>query len=267
MPAPASHGRGLLDDQHVGDQAGDAAIAVAADPGRVGAVAPAGGEGEQVGAGLRIGDAMAVLALRLPERAWAQAMAWFTELAAGPAVAPQTRLAAVVQRARCAPEQIGDDTIATAIGLLRALDDAAVPAEAWCDPPRPAGSAASGDGAPPQIVAAFEDLERHRQIHAPTTDLLHTFHWTLAAKVPQRTALLAEHLRSRDPDSCLDALQMSAELMKSCRGDHTRLVILVAEHLNAHHSQVAAEASATLNACHAIAEPAREALAAHAQSV
>lgn len=212
---------------------------------------------------LLIVEAMAALALRLPERAEAQAMAWFTELAADAAVAPQTRLAAVVQRARCAPEQIGDDTIATAITLLRELEDAAVPAEAWCDPTRPAGPAASGDGAPPQIVAAFEDLERHRQIHSPTTDLLRTFHRTLAAKVPQRTALLAEQLRSRDPGSCLDAIRMSAELMKSWRGDHTRLITLVAEQLNASHDQVAAEAAATLNACHAIAEPARKALAAH----
>jgi hypothetical protein len=212
---------------------------------------------------LLIVEAMATLALRLPERAKAQAMAWFTELAADSTAAPQIRLAAVVQRARCAPKRIGDGTIATAIGLLRELEDAAVPAEAWCDPPRPAGPKASEDGAPPQVVAAFEDLERHRQIHSPTTDLLRTFHWTLAAKVPQRVALLAEQLRSRDPGSCLDAIRMSAELMKSWRGDHARLIILVAEHLNTFHDQVAAEAAATLNSCHAIAEPAREALAAH----
>ncbi|QKW32858.1 HEAT repeat domain-containing protein [Actinomadura sp. NAK00032] len=212
---------------------------------------------------LLIVEAMGALALRLPERAQVQAMTWFTELAADSAATPQTRLAAVVQRARCAPEQIGDDTIATAVGLLRELDAAAVPAEAWCDPPRPAGPAASGDGAPPQIAAAFEDLERHRQVFSPTTDLLRSFHWTLAARVSQRTTLLAEQLRSRDPGSRLDAIRMSADLMKSWRGDHARLVSLVAEHLSASHAQVAAEAAATLNACHAIAEPAREALAAH----
>ncbi|QKG23872.1 HEAT repeat domain-containing protein [Actinomadura verrucosospora] len=212
---------------------------------------------------LLIVEAMANLRLRLPEHAEAQAMAWFTELAADSAMAPQTRLAAVVQQARCAPGQISDDTIATAISLLRELEDGAVPAEAWCDPPRPAGSAASGEGAPPQIVAAFEDLERNRRIHSPTTDLLRSFHGTLAARVPQRTALLAEQLRSRDPGSRLDAVRMSAELMTSWRGDHTRLIMLVAEHLNAPDDQVAAEAAAALNSCHAIAEPAREALAAH----
>ncbi|MEU8125234.1 HEAT repeat domain-containing protein [Spirillospora sp. NPDC049024] len=212
---------------------------------------------------LLIVEAMAILALRLPERAEAQVMAWFTELAADPTTAPQTRLAAVVQRARCAPERIDDGTIATAINLLRELEDAAVTAEAWCDPPRPASPTASEDEAPPQVVAAFEDLERHRQLHSLTTDLLHTFHSTLAAKVPQRTALLAEQLCSRDLGSCLDAIRMGAGLMKSWRGDHARLINLVAEHLNAPHDQVAAEAAATLNSCHAIAEPAREALAAH----
>ncbi|MEV5831571.1 HEAT repeat domain-containing protein, partial [Spirillospora sp. NPDC052242] len=212
---------------------------------------------------LLIVEAMANLALRLPERTKAQAIAWFAELAANPSTAPQTRLAAVVQRARCASERIGDDTITTAIGLLRELQDADVPVEAWCDPPHPAEPAVSGDGAPPQIVAAFEDLERDGQIYSPTTALLRTFHGTLAARVPQRTALLAEQLRSRDPGSRLDAIRMSAELMTSWRGDHARLIMLVAEHLNASHDQVAAEAAATLNSCHVIAEPAREALAAH----
>ncbi|GGV42697.1 hypothetical protein GCM10010182_79220 [Actinomadura cremea] len=212
---------------------------------------------------LLIVEAMANLALRLPERTEDQAMAWFAELAADSSTAPQTRLAAVVQRARCASERIGDDTLTTAIGLLRELQDAAVPAEAWCDPPHPAKPAVSEKGAPPQIVAAFEDLARHGQIYSPTTALLRTFHGTLAARVPQRTALLAEQLRSRDPGSRLDALRMSAELMTSWRGDHARLIMLVAEHLNAPHDQVAAEAAATLNSCHVIAEPAREALAAH----
>ncbi|OLT31875.1 hypothetical protein BJF79_08760 [Actinomadura sp. CNU-125] len=205
---------------------------------------------------------MADLALRLPEHT-DEAMAWFTDLGADSTTVPQTRLAVVVQRARCVPGQVGDDTVTAAIELLRELDDAAVPAEAWCDPSRLASPAAAGDGAPPQIVAAFQDLERDRRIHSPITDLLRTFHWTLAGKVPERTALLAEQLRSRDPGSCLDAVRMSAELMTTWRGDHTRLVMLVAEHLNASRDQVAAEAAATLDSCHVIAEPARGALAAH----
>jgi hypothetical protein len=98
---------------------------------------------------------------------------------------------------------------------------------------------------------------------APTTDLLRTFHRALAARIPQRTALLAEQLRSPNPGSRLDAIRICAELMKSWRGDHTSLIMLVAEHLGATNHEVAAEAAAVLEACHRIAEPAREALAAH----
>lgn len=45
------------------------------------------------------------------------------------------------------------------------------------------------------------------------------------------------------------------KLMKSWRGDHTRLVLLVAEHLRARRDQVAAKAAAALESCHAAAEP------------
>ncbi|WP_026402051.1 hypothetical protein [Actinomadura rifamycini] len=202
-------------------------------------------------------EAMANLALRLPEHA-EEATAWFAALAADPHAVPETRLAAVVQRARCAPGQVDEGTVAAAIELLREADVGGAE-EAWGSPPRPA---VPGDG-PPQIVAAFEDLERHRSVHSPTTDLLRTFHGTLAERVPARTTLLAEQLRSRDPGARLDAIRMSRELMAGWRGDHARLVMLVAEHLGASHPQVAAEAAAALNSCHAIAEPAREALAAY----
>jgi hypothetical protein len=71
--------------------------------------------------------------------------------------------------------------------------------------------------------------------------------------------LLAEQLRSPDPGSRVDAIRMSAELMKSWRGDHASLVMLVAGQLGAASREVAAEAAAALEACHPIAEPAREA--------
>ena len=56
---------------------------------------------------------------------------------------------------------------------------------------------------------------------------------------------------------------MSAELMKSWRGDHAPLIMLVAGQLGAASVEVAAEAASVLEACHPIAEPAREKLAAH----
>ncbi|MGI8333613.1 HEAT repeat domain-containing protein [Actinomadura scrupuli] len=208
---------------------------------------------------LLVVETMATLALRLPT--WSdEAMAWLAGLAADSAAGTETRLAAVVQRARCAPAQISQDIVPAAIGLLREVAHATAPPGEWRDSPR---RAAPAGGVPPQIVAAFEDLDRQGRVHASTTDLMRTFHRALAARIPQRTALLAEQLRSPDPGSRLDAIRMSAELMKSWRGDHTSLIMLVAEHLDATDQEVAAEAAAVLEACHPIAEPAREALAAH----
>ncbi len=209
---------------------------------------------------LAVVEAMATLALRRPAVA-GDAVRWFDALAADPVLDPRTRLAAVVHRSRCRPDEIGEDVVPAAIGLLRETTRFTVPVDTWADPPRPAAPAAADD-VPPQVAAAFEDLDRNRRVHAPTTELLRTFHEVLEGRLPQRTELLAEQLRDPDPGSRLDALRMSAELMKSWRGDHTALVGLVAGQLGATDYEVAAEAAALLEACHPLAEPAREALAA-----
>ncbi|WP_371572863.1 hypothetical protein [Streptomyces sp. NBC_01314] len=67
---------------------------------------------------LRIMEAAATLAMRLPA-ASQQVMGWLSGLAADPARGPVTRLAAVVQRARCTPDEIGEDAVPVAVGLLR----------------------------------------------------------------------------------------------------------------------------------------------------
>ncbi|MFF4259359.1 HEAT repeat domain-containing protein [Streptomyces sp. NPDC001663] len=187
-------------------------------------------------------------------------MDWLSGLAAEPTWGPVTRLAAVVQRARCAPDEIGEGVVPAAVGLLRE-SARAIPvrriAPAQSRPATPAGNVA------PQIVAAFEDLDRRTRVYAPTTALLRTFHEVLGARVPERTAVLAEQLSSPDPGSRLDAVRMSGELIRAWRGDHTRLLLLVADQLTAADQEVAAEAATVLAACHPIAAPAREALAAH----
>ncbi|WP_327188225.1 HEAT repeat domain-containing protein [Streptomyces sp. NBC_01334] len=207
---------------------------------------------------LRIVEAAATLTLRLPA-ATQQVTGWLSGLAADPARGPVTRLAAVVQRARCAPDEIGEDAVPVAVGLLRET--------AHAIPVRPIAQAPSRPAAPtdtvaPQIVAAFEDLDRHTRVYAPTTALLRTFHEVLGARVPERTAVLAEQLSSADPGSRLDAVRMSGELIRTWRGDHTRLLLLVADQLTTADQEVAAEAAAVLESCHPIAVPAREALAA-----
>ncbi|MEV1004899.1 hypothetical protein [Nonomuraea sp. NPDC050202] len=218
---------------------------------------------------LQVLDAAALLATRLPA-ARAATLAWLAGLAADPATNsatdPGTRLAAVVQRARCAPEQIGEDTVPAAIELLRELEHELTPDETWWTEPPSRTSPA--DGTPPQVLAAFDDLDRRESVHALTTDLLRTFHQALDSRVPERTELLAQRLRSPDPGACLDAIRMSGELVDAWRGDHSRLIELIMPHLGPAGQEgpwleVAAEAAAVLQLCHPIAEPAREALAAY----
>ncbi|MFL9659575.1 HEAT repeat domain-containing protein [Streptomyces sp. PB17] len=212
-----------------------------------------------IAARLRIVEAAATLALRLPT-ASQQVMDWLAGLAADPAQGPATRLAALIQRARCAPDEIGEDVVPAAVVLLRE-SARAIPVRPIA--PAPSRPAPPTDKSPPQIVAAFADLDRHTRVYAPTTALLRTFHEALGARVPERTAVLAEQLSSPDAGSRLDAVRMSGELMRTWRGDHTRLLLLVAGQLTTDDQEVAAEAAAVLASCHPIAAPAREALAAH----
>ncbi|MFF9135701.1 HEAT repeat domain-containing protein [Streptomyces sp. NPDC014806] len=212
-----------------------------------------------IAARLQIVQAAATLALRLPAAAH-QVMDWLFGLASDPAQGPVTRLAALVQRARCAPDEIGEDVVQAAVGLLRETARA-LPVRPIAPVPR--RPAAPTDNVAPQIVAAFEDLDHRTRVYAPTTALLRTFHEALGARVRERTALLAEQLSSPDAGSRLDAVRLSGELMRTWRGDHTRLLLLVADQLTTADQEVAAEAAAVLESCHPIAAPAREALATH----
>ncbi|MFG1812078.1 HEAT repeat domain-containing protein [Streptomyces sp. NPDC049040] len=208
---------------------------------------------------LRVVEAAATLALRLPA-AVEQVKDWLSVLAADTTQCPATRLAALVQRARCAPDEIGDDVLPTAVVLLRQTARALPVRPIATAPARPSASAGA---VPPQIAAAFEDLDRHTRVYAPTTTLLRTFHAALGARVGDRTAVLAEQLASPDPGARLDAVRMGGQLAREWRGDHTRLLLLVAEQLTSAGLEVAAAAAAVLESCHPIAAPAREALAAH----
>jgi hypothetical protein len=215
---------------------------------------------------------MGDLALRLPA-ARAAAWEWFDVLADGVAVDADVRLAALVQRARCVPESIDDTTVPTAIGLLRRITPIPRPEEREtadesrgpsgpCTCPAPA-EAASDPGVPGYVAAAFDDLERHGRVHAPTTSLLVTFHEVLDSRVEDRTALLREQLRSPDAATRYDAITMARGLIASWRGDHAHLVRLLAECLLPRDSYTSAAAAEALGSLGKLAEPAREALAAY----
>ncbi|MEH0615823.1 hypothetical protein QBA57_00010 [Streptomyces scabiei] len=76
-----------------------------------------------------------------------------------------TRLAALVQRARCAPDEIGEDVVPAAVVLLRETARTLPVRPIAPDPSHPAAT----DTVAPQVVAAFADLDRHTRVYAPTT--------------------------------------------------------------------------------------------------
>ncbi|MFG2487574.1 HEAT repeat domain-containing protein [Streptomyces virginiae] len=210
------------------------------------------------------------LALRLPA-ARVPVRAWFDSLADGVAVDADIRLAAIVQRARCAPESIDDTTVPTAIRLLRQITPVSRPEEKKEEeegqgPSGPCTCPAEAEpdpGVPAHVAAAFDDLERHGRVHAPTTSLLATLHEALDSRLHDRTALLTEQLRSPDAATRYDAIDMARSLIASWRGDHSHLVRLLADCLLPHDSYTSAAAAEALGSLAGLAEPAREALAAY----
>ncbi|MFF2078673.1 HEAT repeat domain-containing protein [Kitasatospora sp. NPDC058162] len=208
-----------------------------------------------------VAEAMATLALRLPAAAPA-ATAWLGALADDRALDPTTRLAALVHRARCAQELIGEEILPAALALL---GEPVEPDPDWWRTATPAHQTPDPEpgSAPPYVLAAFLELDRHGQIHAPTTKLLRTFHQVLGFRAPERSALLLQQLRSADPGARLDALRMTTDLVNSTRGDYGSLIAVVAEQLDDPHPEVSAEAAHALHRCHPVAEPARAALAGY----
>ncbi|MFI5754960.1 HEAT repeat domain-containing protein [Streptomyces sp. NPDC051569] len=219
---------------------------------------------------LLVVETMADLALRLPAARTA-ATVWLDALADDTEAEPDIRLAALVHRARCVPEAIGVRTVPTAIDLLRRLTPA--PRTKTDEKVRGAGSGTcactsaaetASEGAPPPIVAAFADMERHNRVLAPTTALLRTFHRVLDHRLPERTILLTEQLRSPDPATRYDAIRMAQDLIGTWRGNHARLVMLIADCLLPEDPSTAAAAAETLGSLVPVTDVAREALATFA---
>lgn len=211
---------------------------------------------------------MADLATRLPAAA-APARAWLDALADNDTTDPNTRLAALVHRARCAPDSIDDQTVPTAIELLRQVTPAPRPEDdeqGDRDPSRPCACEAEPEpdpNVPGHVAAAFADLERHGRVHAATTPLLTAFHTALGARAEDRTALLTAQLCSPDSGIRYDAIDMARSLITSLRGDHTGLVRLIGDCLLPDDAYTAAAGVEALGSLATLAEPAREALAAY----
>ncbi|WP_406309651.1 HEAT repeat domain-containing protein [Streptomyces sp. NBC_00623] len=211
-----------------------------------------------------------------------QAADWLSRLAAE-SYAPGLRLAALAQLARCAPEALPDDVVPVVAGLLRRLR--ATPAGAAdgedgtnradeADPvviagpgddPGPAADAAEERGAPVTLVGQLRALSAAESAGrtAPwTADLLRTLHVGLDDRVADRTALLTDQLRSPDLRQRIDAVRMSAGLIRAWRGSYEELVRLVGEQLASPEPKLAEAASHVLEELFGLAAPAADALAA-----
>lgn len=241
-------------------------------------------------------EATATLALRLPAAA-DDILMWFGRVAADPAADPETRLAAVIQRARCTPGRISDDLVPAVISLLWTITSLTPPSAAGRSSSGPLSSAGESSSGPPssasrspsgspargaspdgagrapstapgaadlgaEVVAALAGPERIPRVHAPSGGLLWCLHDMLGGRVAERAAVLAEQLRSPDAGWRLDAIRMSGDLMTRWRGDHSDLIRLLARQAVDDDLEVAAAAAALLATCHPIASPVRETLAA-----
>ncbi|GGV78848.1 hypothetical protein GCM10015535_14150 [Streptomyces gelaticus] len=207
------------------------------------------------------------------------AAAWLSRLA-GEGFPPGLRLAALAQLARCAPDALPGDVVRMVTGLLRqlrsiparrsgavpALDAQAGAAEAVAGYPDAAGEPPAEERvAPATLVGQLRALsdEEVPPAAAPwTADLLRTLHVGLDDRVAERTALLADQLRSADRRQRIDALRMSSGLIRTWRGSYEELVRLVGEQLATPDPRLADEASQVLEELFGLAAPAADALAA-----
>ncbi|WP_194924131.1 HEAT repeat domain-containing protein [Catenulispora pinisilvae] len=208
---------------------------------------------------LAVVNAPVALALRRPDTA-EMVMAWLEGLAANTGVDVTIRLAALSGRARCTPDDVPAGLVASAVDLIRAVGQSPAPTEQWANQPKPKKQPAPAAGVPPFVTAAFEQIEHSNTVFAPTTGLLRELHQALGDRITDRALLLSEQLRSPDAGTRLDGIRMAGDMMTKWRGDHSALILLIADRLRGP-AQVAAEAATVLGTCHRLAEPAREALA------
>ncbi|MFJ3748756.1 HEAT repeat domain-containing protein [Streptomyces rubiginosohelvolus] len=209
---------------------------------------------------------------------------------------PGLRLAALAQLARCSPDGLPGDVVPVVAGLLREMrsapeesgdggehapaggiaareDDEPEPGQDTtpdAEPvdPEPLPSAETGrceHVATPTLVGQLRSLSAQENAGrgAPwAADLLRTLHVGLDDRVGDRTALLADQLRSPDRRQRIDAVRMSGGLIRAWRGPYEELVALVGEQLSDPEPRLAEAASHVLEELFGLAAPAADALAA-----
>ncbi|MGW3585737.1 HEAT repeat domain-containing protein [Streptomyces rubiginosohelvolus] len=149
-------------------------------------------------------------------------------------------------------EQTGSETVEA----VQAVD---------LDPPASAETGRGEHVATPTLVGQLRSLSAQENAGRGTpwaADLLRTLHVGLDDRVGDRTALLADQLRSPDRRQRIDAVRMSGGLIRAWRGPYEELVALVGEQLSDPEPRLAEAASHVLEELFGLAAPAADALAA-----
>ncbi|MEV7672638.1 HEAT repeat domain-containing protein [Streptomyces sp. NPDC088752] len=172
---------------------------------------------------------------------------------------PGLRLAALAQRARCAPGEIPDDVVPWVTGLLEEIRTASATGT---------GPGTPRDSAPTLIGQVRELLEEHAAGRpAPwTEELLRTLHAALDDRVDDRIALVLAQLRSPDRWQRADAIWLCGSLIRVWRGRYEEVVRLVGEQLHDPEPRLREAATSFLERLFELGAPAADALAARLAS-
>ncbi|MER5309250.1 PBS lyase [Streptomyces sp. NPDC002773] len=168
---------------------------------------------------------------------------------------PGLRLAALAQRARCAPGDIPDDVVPRVTGLLEEIRTTAHTAAA-------PGTDGSRHAAPTLIGQVRELLEEHAAGRpAPwTEELLRTLHAALDDRVDDRIALILAQLRSPDWGQRSDAIWLCGGLIRIWRGRYEEVVRLVGAQLHDPEPRLREAATSFLERLFELGAPAADAL-------
>lgn len=175
---------------------------------------------------------------------------WLAGLAGQADAAPETRLTAVAELARCAPGMLPSDVIATVVDLLRM-------AYAAGSPPAPPTAFSTNT-----LVGALREMSEREAVGrlAPqAAELVHSVSGALGDRVEVRVQLLTRLLREPGWEARFDALRSANVLMQGWRGSYEELVFLMGEQLGDPHPRIAAVAATALEHLDVLAAPAADA--------
>ncbi|MEV6248387.1 PBS lyase [Streptomyces sp. NPDC051742] len=168
---------------------------------------------------------------------------------------PGLRLAALAQRARCAPGDIPDDVVPCVTGLLEEIRTTAHRPEPAA-PERPATST---------LIGQFRELLEEHAAGRPapwTEELLRTLHTALDDRVDDRIALILAQLRSPDWGQRSDAIWLCGGLIRVWRGRYEEVVRLVGAQLQDPEPRLREAAATFLERLFELGAPAADALVA-----